>query len=113
VTDELVKLDVEVVEGVVHVALAGEVDLSNAVSVQDQLEQALGVQPAAVIDLRYVTYLDSRGIRVLVQVARDFRGRGGRLTVVAPRETVAGGVLRLARVDELGLDGDAPGADPA
>lgn len=102
--DELVQVTTAEVDGIVRVALAGDVDLSNAERVQDQLEQAVDGIAAAVVDLSHVTYIDSRGIRVLVQVARAFRERGGRLTVLAPQETVAGGVLRLARVDELELE---------
>jgi anti-anti-sigma factor len=102
--DELVQVTTAQVDGVLRVTLAGDVDLSNAERVQDQLEQAVHGVPAAVVDLGHVTYIDSRGIRVLVQVTRAVRERGGSLTVVAPKETVAGGVLRLARVDELGLD---------
>jgi anti-anti-sigma factor len=102
--DELVQVTTAQVDGVLRVTLAGDVDLSNAERVQDQLEQAVHGVPAAVVDLSHVTYIDSRGIRVLVQVTRAVRERGGSLTVVAPKETVAGGVLRLARVDELGLD---------
>jgi len=56
------------------------------------------------VDLSGVTYIDSRGIRLLVQVARGLRERGGRFTVVAPKETVAGGVLRLTHVAEFELD---------
>ncbi len=102
--DELVQVTTAQVDGVLRVTLAGDVDLSNAERVQDQLEQAVHGVPAAVVDLSLVSYRDSRGIRVLVQVSRAVRVRGGSLTVVAPKETVAGGVLRLARVDELGLD---------
>ena len=109
-SDELVEVRVAEVEGVLHVTLAGDVDLSNAVTVQDRLELAIEGRHAVVVDLRYVTYLDSRGIRMLVQLARRFREHGGRLTVVAPEETVAGGVLRLARVEELGLEDTGAGS---
>jgi anti-anti-sigma factor len=102
--DELIQVTAAQVDGVLRVTLAGDVDLSNAERVQDQLEHAVEGVHAAVVDLSYVTYIDSRGIRVLMQVARAFRERGGSLRVVAPKETVAGGVLRLARVDELELD---------
>ena len=87
-----------------QIAIAGEVDLGTADAVLRELEQAIEGCAVAVVDLSGVTYIDSRGIRLLVQVARGVRERGGRFTVVAPKETVAGGVLRLTHVDELELD---------
>jgi anti-anti-sigma factor len=86
------------------IVVSGEVDLSTADRVLRELEQAVAGCGAAVCDLSKVTYIDSRGIRLLVQVARGMRERGGRFTVVAPKETVAGGVLRLTHVAELELD---------
>jgi len=87
-----------------QIAITGEVDLATADSVLRELERAVEGCAVAVVDLSGVTYIDSRGIRLLVQVARGLRERGGRFTVVAPKETVAGGVLRLTHVDELELD---------
>jgi anti-sigma B factor antagonist len=86
------------------VVISGEVDLSTADTVLSELEQAVAGCATAVCDLSEVTYIDSRGIRLLVQVARGVRERGGSFTVVAPKETVAGGVLRLTHVQELDLD---------
>jgi anti-anti-sigma factor len=113
VGDDLATVVSRDASGVVHVALSGEIDLTTAESVQQQLEQAIAGHGEVTVDLRAVTYIDSRGIRLLVHVARDFRAGGGRMRVVAPRETVAGGVLRLTHVDELELDGDDLGRDPA
>src|SRR5262245_32595513 len=110
VTDELAQVRTTEVEGVVHVTLSGDVDLSNADTVQHLLEQAIAGQSVIVVDLSSVTYIDSRGIRLLVQVSRQFREGGGQLTVVAPKETIAGGVLRLIRVDELDLDANETGS---
>ena len=86
-----------------HIVISGEVDLSTADTVLQELERAVAGCTSAVCDLTKVTYIDSRGIRLLVQVARALRERGGRFSVVAPRETVAGGVLRLTHVEELEL----------
>jgi anti-anti-sigma factor len=96
-------------DGVVEITLSGEIDLTSADALQDQLERAIDGKRAVVVDLRPVTYLDSRGIRLLVQVARGFRGKGGQFTAIAPKESIAGGVLRLTHVEELDLDGAAGG----
>ena len=87
-----------------HIVVSGEVDLSTADTALQELERAVAGCTSAVCDLSEVTYIDSRGIRLLVQVARGLRERGGRFAVVAPKETVAGGVLRLTHVEELELD---------
>jgi anti-anti-sigma factor len=87
-----------------HIAIAGEVDLSTADAVLSALELAVEGEDAVVVDLGDVSYIDSRGIRLLVQVARGVRERGGSFRVQAPKETVAGGVLRLTHVEELELD---------
>lgn len=87
-----------------QIVISGEVDLSTADTVLQELERAVAGCTSAVCDLSEVTYIDSRGIRLLVQVARGVRERGGRFAVIAPKETVAGGVLRLTNVEELELD---------
>jgi stage II sporulation protein AA (anti-sigma F factor antagonist) len=91
------------VDGVTSVTIAGEIDLGNAQSVQEQLDLATGDSDVVVVDLRQVTYIDSRGIRLLVDLSRRLRSRGGGLSVIAPKDTVAGGVLRLMHIEELEL----------
>jgi anti-anti-sigma factor len=92
-------------DAVTRVEVAGEIDLSNAESVRRQIEQALkGSIGGGVLDLTAVTYLDSRGIRVLIDLSRLAEERDLRLSVFAPRESIAGGVLRLVDVPELRLE---------
>jgi anti-anti-sigma regulatory factor len=50
-----------------------------------------------------VTYLDSRGIRVLVQLARRLQMKGVEFFLVAPVDSIAGGVLGLVQIPELRL----------
>lgn len=86
------------------VALVGEVDLSNV----DQLEAGIrAAVPCAaaglVLDLSGVDYLDSTGLRLLFQLARELRDRQQTLTLVVPAAS------RLRRVLELG---GVPGTIP-
>lgn len=85
-------LDVETaVDGTVaHVAVAGDVDLSNVRLLEERVRRVLEEQPISrlVLDLRGTTFLDSMGLRLLVELHRD-AGRGHwRLIVVRGPEAV-------------------------
>ncbi|MDI2125392.1 STAS domain-containing protein [Yinghuangia seranimata] len=51
-----------------------------------------------VIDMRDVAFMDSSGLRVLLNAARDLRENGGALRLAAPDEQV----LRLIEVTQVG-----------
>jgi anti-anti-sigma factor len=103
VTQPLARLQVERDGGAVRIAIVGEVDLSNAADLEDQFEDATSGAAVVVVDLTPVTYLDSRGIRLLVQLARSLRTTGGELSVIAPQDSIAGGTLRLVEIPEIPL----------
>jgi anti-sigma B factor antagonist len=69
--------------------LGGELDLSNA---NDLLDVARGHLPAGdgdlVMDLAEVTFMDSTGLSILVQIARLLEGKG-RLILEAPGKAVS------------------------
>jgi anti-anti-sigma factor len=87
-------------DGGASVALSGELDLSTL----DQLEAALdgGLGPKTglvVLDLRALSFLDSSGLRAILALDADVRGRGGRVVLVqGPRRVHR--VLELTRADE-------------
>ncbi len=91
----------------VVVVPVGEIDLATADLVHAEMERA-AAEPHAelVLDLRAVTFLDSTGIRLVVEFARD----------LGPAFAVVRGTAEVARVfDLVGLDGrvrmlDAPPA---
>jgi anti-anti-sigma factor len=75
-----------------RVTLRGELDLGTT----GRLEQALAEAGGAVLlDLRGLTFMDSTGVRVLLEAAE--RG-GDRLRILAP----AGGEARVT-IDETGI----------
>jgi anti-sigma B factor antagonist len=81
----------------VVVAPTGEIDLATvdrlSAALADAQEEGDGT---IVLDLRQVSFLDSTGIRLIVQLARDLDGRFA----------VVRGVGEVARVfDLVGLDG--------
>jgi anti-sigma B factor antagonist len=81
------------------VRVEGEVDISNADSVGEQIRAAGGPAAAVVLDLGAVQFFDSRGLRMLVLLAADLEAAGGRLTVVAPPESIVGRLLTLTALD--------------
>jgi anti-sigma B factor antagonist len=66
---EVEALAPEASTGAPVIAIRGEVDLSNAASLQRQIDQILGVDvDRVVLDLGALTFIDSSGIAVLVRL---------------------------------------------
>jgi len=103
VNEPLATLKVQRNGDYVRVVIVGEVDLSNATELERQIEDARSGASKVWVDLTPVTYLDSRGIRVLVQLARRLKMNGVEFFVVAPLDSIAGGVLGLVQIPELRL----------
>lgn len=71
------------------VAVAGEVDVSNADEFRSALDECLERGVASlVVDLAEVPYIDSTGIGVLVGTAHRAQERGARLEVARPQRNV-------------------------
>jgi len=60
------------------VAPAGEIDLATIDAVEAEVEAALADAPALVLDLREVTFIDSAGLRLVLETSR----KAGRFSVV-------------------------------
>jgi anti-anti-sigma factor len=85
-------------QGAVVVAvLDGEIDLSNATSLAQQLTQAVPDDAAGlVVDLGPVTYLDSTGVRLLFDLALTVGRMGKRVAAVVPRSAPVRPILDIA-----------------
>lgn len=85
----------------VILAVAGEVDVSNASELRDAVEAACTTHPNAEVEVNIaeVPYIDSTGIGVLVGAAHRASEREGRLVVSQPQSNVAR-ILALLGVDE-------------
>ena len=82
---------------VAYLAVAGEVDLANAEELREAVRRCADGEPAGVvIDLAAVPFMDSSGLAVLFEAARDL---GSRLLVVAAPDSA---VERLLEVTEAG-----------
>jgi anti-sigma B factor antagonist len=72
-------------EGVVRIALSGELDVSTAASVEEQLlalENA-ALPPRVILDLRGLRFIDSTGLSLLINADSRSRKAGRRMTIVS------------------------------
>jgi anti-sigma B factor antagonist len=80
-----VQLETEHHDGVLRIALAGDLDLTTARSVEEQLIELEGGEPSerVVLDLRGLRFIDSTGLSLLINA--DSRGRkaGRPVTIVS------------------------------
>jgi anti-sigma B factor antagonist len=79
----------------------GELDVSNAKTLEGELRRAIGGDdPGVVLDLSAVTFIDSTGLRALLLMAKHSLRNGGRLCLLRGSDPVdraieVGGVERL------------------
>jgi anti-sigma B factor antagonist len=85
-------------------ALAGELDLANAATLESELERAeAGGAETITIDMSELEFIDSTGIAILVAAHRRANADGEHLRFVRSRAT---GVQRV--MDVTGLDKELP-----
>lgn len=78
----------------------GELDLGTVPTVADLVQVADPLGPTVRIRMSEVTFLDSTGIRLLVQFHRELDARGRTSAIVAPSPAVDK-VLRIAGMDHV------------
>lgn len=102
------------VEGVLDIALCGEIDYTNAESVHGAIGAAVGASaPAAIrIDMAGVTFLDSSGIAVLVKAMKAAREAGAQFRVDGARPKVFDQLQMTGLTDLFPVQPPAP-APPA
>ncbi len=82
--------------------ISGEIDLANAPRMRDEvLALALGDVHGLIVDLTEVSYLDSSGVKVLFQLARDLRQHDQRLLVTVPVGSPLHRVLKITGLQEV------------
>ena len=97
---EILELDTEDRDGLVKIALRGELDLSTVSKVEDELESVEAKQPAVlVLDLSRLSFLDSTGLRCLVTADQRAREAGRRLVLVRGPDAVQR-VFAITRLEE-------------
>jgi anti-sigma B factor antagonist len=87
-------------DGLAHVVLTGELDLSTIDKVEQELNRVEGDRPDVVaLDLSRLTFLDSSGLRVIVSADKRARRENRRFVVVRGPETVQR-VFSITRLDQ-------------
>lgn len=97
---EILEIETGDRDGVVHVALRGELDLSSVNKVQEELRRVEADAPAVVVlDLSKLTFLDSTGLRCLVTADQRARDDGRRVVLVRGPDPVQR-VFTITRLEE-------------
>jgi anti-sigma B factor antagonist len=78
--------------GTVLARLSGEIDLSNAAAVEDQVTGSLAGATGIAVDLSGLSYLDSAGLALLVRLS----SASGSLRLVVPRRAVVERTLSVS-----------------
>jgi anti-anti-sigma factor len=87
-------------DGLVHVALVGELDLSTVAKVQEELRRIEAASPPTlVMDLSKLTFLDSTGLRCIITADERAREEGRRMVIVRGPEPVQR-VFAITRLEE-------------
>jgi anti-anti-sigma factor len=85
---EVLQIGVARSEGMVVIALAGELDVAGAPVLREHLAAATRSEGRVVCDLEHLTYLDSTGISVLIAARKRLAATGRDLVLVGPSERV-------------------------
>jgi len=84
----------------VFVTIAGEIDIDNADDVEQQIHNAIDNRTTKVgLDLTYLDYMDSSGLRILFNLASRLKVLQIDFDVVAPPGTPTRRALELAGSD--------------
>lgn len=88
--------------GLMHIVLRGEIDLANAVAIEDELREAVSQQPSAVsIDLTDLTYIDSAGIRILYRLAARLHALRIVLKIIVPFDSPTRRLIELSGFESV------------
>jgi anti-sigma B factor antagonist len=110
---QILEIETEVADGLVRVALKGELDLSTVNKVEEELQSLeAGGAGLIVLDLSRLTFLDSTGLRCLVTADQRARDTGRRLVLVRGPDAVQR-VFTITRLEErLEMVDDAASITP-
>ena len=97
---EILDVTTEDSNGLVHLALIGELDLSTVAKVQEELRRIEAGSPATlVVDLSKLSFLDSTGLRCIVTADERAREEGRRIVIVRGPDAVQR-VFAITRLDD-------------
>lgn len=93
---ELARVAVERHGAAALATLAGEIDLSNAGLVEDQVTRGLAGVTSVAVDLAGLDYLDSAGLALLARLAGRLAGSAGSLRLVVPADAMISRTLSIS-----------------
>jgi anti-sigma B factor antagonist len=97
---EILEVKTEDLNGLVHVTLVGELDLSTVGKVQEEFRKVEAeAPPTVVVDLSKLTFLDSTGLRCIVTADERARDQGRRVVIVRGPDPVQR-VFTITRLEE-------------
>ncbi|MGH9027897.1 MAG: STAS domain-containing protein [Acidimicrobiia bacterium] len=97
----LMKVDIDVKGSQAQISVAGEVDAHTSTALERAIDQALEAGARTlVVDVAEMSFIDSSGLRVLVQGRRRATEAGGALALRQPSDTVVR-LLELTGLREL------------
>jgi anti-sigma B factor antagonist/stage II sporulation protein AA (anti-sigma F factor antagonist) len=76
--------------------LSGEIDLSNASAVEEQVTGGIGGATSVAVDLSGLSYLDSAGLALLSRLAGRLSELSGSLRLVVPPDAFVGRTLSIS-----------------
>ncbi len=96
---EQLEIFTETIDDATIVRPVGDIDLSGAPALRQQLKQDQAAGPGSVIvDLSEVHYMDSSGLATLVEAMQTARKNQGKLVICALQEKVRS-IFEIARLD--------------
>ena len=99
---ELLRFEREYVEGAVLFHFSGDIDLSSVPLLWSNLKAACEDGHNVIVDLSSVTYVDSTGLKTILDCHDIFVGRGQRFAIASPP------TMLLKILNIVGLDNSIP-----
>lgn len=87
-------------DGEVVARVEGEIDMATAPAVGSKVAKSIDEGPV-VLDMTRVEFIDSAGIRMMVEMARRAEDRGHKLRLVAPRGCIVHRMVELTGIERL------------
>lgn len=92
----------------VTLAVTGELDLSTGPVLAESVERLRREVTTLTLDLSDLTFMDSTGLRLLIEFDQQSRGEGWRLVLIRPERATAAAVLKATGADSALPFEDAP-----
>ncbi|GIF47463.1 anti-anti-sigma factor [Asanoa ferruginea] len=98
--EPLARIEVGEHHGLPLLRVLGEVDMTNAATIGEQLRANTGDASTLTVDLTDLEFMDSQGLHMLHLLAVDLAGNDTALVVIAPVPGIAGNLLTLVGMNK-------------